>query len=149
LRVPIWPYRVPRTKKWPKVCRTLRTKGSAPLLPYLLVVQATSFGGVPIYATIVVGHAVRAHSASLLCWFNWAQGRSPDGVCIVVLDTGSLHGLRAGDDGLDVGYGDPYNVPVIDRGPYVYGRDLDITAAVADQIGLTYAGVGLVTWWVE
>jgi rare lipoprotein A len=42
-----------------------------------------------------------------------------------------------------------YNVPVIDRGPYVYGRDLDVTAAVADQIGLTYAGVGLVSWWVE
>ena len=42
-----------------------------------------------------------------------------------------------------------YNVPVIDRGPYVYGRELDVTTAVADQIGLTYAGVGLVTWWVE
>jgi rare lipoprotein A (peptidoglycan hydrolase) len=42
-----------------------------------------------------------------------------------------------------------YDVPVIDRGPYVYGRDLDVTQAVADQIGLTYAGVGLVTWWVE
>jgi rare lipoprotein A len=42
-----------------------------------------------------------------------------------------------------------YDVPVIDRGPYVYGRNLDVTAAVADQIGLTYAGVGLVTWWVE
>jgi rare lipoprotein A (peptidoglycan hydrolase) len=38
---------------------------------------------------------------------------------------------------------------VIDRGPYVYGRDLDVTAAVADQIGLTHAGVGLVSWWVE
>jgi rare lipoprotein A len=42
-----------------------------------------------------------------------------------------------------------YDVPVIDRGPYVYGRDLDVSVAVADQIGLTYAGVGLVTWWVE
>ena len=42
-----------------------------------------------------------------------------------------------------------YNVPVIDRGPYIYGRDLDVTAAVADEIGLTYAGVGPVSWWVE
>ena len=47
------------------------------------------------------------------------------------------------------GGGCAYDVPVIDRGPYVYGRDLDVTAAVADQIGLTYAGVGLVSWWVE
>lgn len=41
------------------------------------------------------------------------------------------------------------NVPVIDRGPYVAGRDLDVTAAVAETIGLTSAGVGLVTWHVE
>src|SRR5215211_6246201 len=41
------------------------------------------------------------------------------------------------------------NVPVIDRGPYVAGRDLDVTAAVAETIGLTSAGVGLVTWDVE
>jgi rare lipoprotein A len=41
------------------------------------------------------------------------------------------------------------NVPVIDRGPYVAGRDLDATAAVAETIGLTSAGVGLVTWHVE
>jgi rare lipoprotein A len=47
------------------------------------------------------------------------------------------------------GGGCAYNVPMIDRGPFVYGRDLDITVAVADQIGLTYAGVGLVSWWVE
>ena len=40
------------------------------------------------------------------------------------------------------------NVPVIDRGPYVAGRDLDVTAAVAETIGLTSAGVGLVTWHV-
>jgi rare lipoprotein A len=40
-------------------------------------------------------------------------------------------------------------VPVIDRGPYVAGRDLDVTAAVAETIGLTSAGVGLVTWHVE
>ena len=42
-----------------------------------------------------------------------------------------------------------YNVPVIDRGPYIYGRNLDVTLAVADQIGLTYSGVGPVAWWVE
>jgi rare lipoprotein A len=41
------------------------------------------------------------------------------------------------------------NVPVIDRGPYGAGRDLDVTAAVAETIGLTSAGVGLVTWHVE
>ena len=41
------------------------------------------------------------------------------------------------------------NVSVIDRGPYVAGRDLDVTAAVAETIGLTSAGVGLVTWHVE
>lgn len=41
------------------------------------------------------------------------------------------------------------NVPVIDRGPYVAGRDLDVTAAVAETTGLTSAGVGLVTWHVE
>ena len=41
------------------------------------------------------------------------------------------------------------NVPVIDRGPYVAGRDLDVTAGVAETTGLTSAGVGLVTWHVE
>jgi rare lipoprotein A len=41
------------------------------------------------------------------------------------------------------------NVSVIDRGPYVAGRDLDVTATVAETIGLTSAGVGLVTWHVE
>jgi rare lipoprotein A (peptidoglycan hydrolase) len=56
----------------------------------------------------------------------------------VVLNARSLHAGRCA-----------YNVPVIDRGPYVYGRDLDVTVAVADQIGITYGGVGLVTWWVE
>src|SRR3954451_8816817 len=54
------------------------------------------------YATVVVGHAVRAHSARLLCRFVRAPGGSPDGVRIVVLDTGSLQGLGAGDDGVDV-----------------------------------------------
>ena len=85
----------------------------------------------------------------------------------MVLNARSLHGLGAGYDGLHVGCaahsslpfgteltvcyagGCAYDVPVIDRGPYVYGRDLDVTVAVADEIGLTYAGVGLVTWWVE
>jgi rare lipoprotein A len=41
------------------------------------------------------------------------------------------------------------NVSVIDRGPYVAGRDLDVTAAVAETVGLTSAGVGVVTWHVE
>ena len=41
------------------------------------------------------------------------------------------------------------NVSVIDRGPYVAGRDLDVTATVAETVGLTSAGVGVVTWHVE
>lgn len=42
-----------------------------------------------------------------------------------------------------------YNVRVIDRGPYYPTWHLDLTKPVADSIGLTYAGVGLVTWYVE
>ena len=34
---------------------------------------------------------------------------------------------------------------VTDRGPYVNGRDLDLSRATADAIGLTPAGVGQVT----
>ena len=35
-------------------------------------------------------------------------------------------------------------VEVTDRGPYVYGRDLDLSYAAAEEIGLIYAGVGVV-----
>lgn len=35
-------------------------------------------------------------------------------------------------------------VEVTDRGPYVGGRDLDLSALAAEEIGLTYAGVGVV-----
>src|SRR5215210_6654051 len=38
-RVPIRPYRVPRAKKWPEMCRTWCTKCSTLLLLSLLVVQ--------------------------------------------------------------------------------------------------------------
>ena len=35
-------------------------------------------------------------------------------------------------------------VRVNDRGPYVAGRDIDLSQAAAEAIGLTYAGVGVV-----
>ena len=35
-------------------------------------------------------------------------------------------------------------VEVTDRGPYVGGRELDLSAAAAEDIGLTYAGVDYV-----
>ena len=35
-------------------------------------------------------------------------------------------------------------VRVNDRGPYVYGRELDLSQAAAEAIGLTYAGVDVV-----
>ena len=35
-------------------------------------------------------------------------------------------------------------VEVTDRGPYVGGRDLDLSAVAAEEIGLTYAGVDYV-----
>lgn len=34
---------------------------------------------------------------------------------------------------------------VIDRGPYVAGRDFDLTAPVAERVGLT--GVKTIRWW--
>ena len=33
---------------------------------------------------------------------------------------------------------------VTDRGPYVYGRDLDVSYAAAADLGLIYSGVGYV-----
>jgi rare lipoprotein A (peptidoglycan hydrolase) len=36
---------------------------------------------------------------------------------------------------------------VIDRGPYVYGRDLDLTYPVKLAIGM--GDVGYVNWWVD
>jgi rare lipoprotein A len=35
-------------------------------------------------------------------------------------------------------------VEVTDRGPYVGGRDLDLSAVAAEEIGLTYTGVDYV-----
>ena len=35
-------------------------------------------------------------------------------------------------------------VRVNDRGPYVYGRELDLSQAAAEAIGLTYAGVDVI-----
>jgi rare lipoprotein A len=44
-----------------------------------------------------------------------------------------------------VTYGDYFVVvEVTDRGPYVGGRDLDLSAAAAEEIGLTYTGVDYV-----
>ncbi|CAA9396970.1 MAG: Rare lipoprotein A precursor [uncultured Rubrobacteraceae bacterium] len=44
-----------------------------------------------------------------------------------------------------VTYGDYSTVVVVtDRGPYVAGRELDLSAVAADEIGLTYAGVDYV-----
>ena len=40
--------------------------------------------------------------------------------------------------------GDSVVVEVNDRGPYVYGRDLDLSQAAAEAIGLTYAGTDVV-----
>ena len=44
-----------------------------------------------------------------------------------------------------VTYGD-YSVvvEVTDRGPYVAGRDIDLSAAAAEEIGLTYVGTDYV-----
>lgn len=35
-------------------------------------------------------------------------------------------------------------VEVTDRGPYVAGRELDLSAAAAEEIGLTYTGIDVV-----
>ena len=35
-------------------------------------------------------------------------------------------------------------VEVTDRGPYVAGRELDLSAAAAEEIGLTYIGIDVV-----
>lgn len=38
---------------------------------------------------------------------------------------------------------------VIDRGPYVYGRDLDLTGPLAYRVGmLPHASTGVARWWV-
>jgi len=40
--------------------------------------------------------------------------------------------------------GESVVVEVTDRGPYVGGRDLDLSAVAAEEIGLTYTGVDYV-----
>jgi rare lipoprotein A len=45
---------------------------------------------------------------------------------------------------LEVCYATCVVVRVNDRGPYAYGRDLDLSAAAADAIGLTPVGVDYV-----
>ena len=40
--------------------------------------------------------------------------------------------------------GNSVAVEVNDRGPYVAGRDLDLSQAAAEEIGLTYAGTDVV-----
>jgi rare lipoprotein A len=85
-------------------------------------------------------------------WYSIPGAYTASGQVMTASTWGTAHRTLPFGTELTVCYaggGCAYNVPVIDRGPYVYGRDLDVTAAVADQIGLTYAGVGLVSWWVE
>ncbi len=45
---------------------------------------------------------------------------------------------------LEVCYADCTVVRVNDRGPYVGGRDLDLSQAAAEDIGLTASGVDVV-----
>jgi rare lipoprotein A len=40
--------------------------------------------------------------------------------------------------------GESVVVEVTDRGPYVGGRDLDLSTVAAEEIGLTYTGVDYV-----
>ena len=52
--------------------------------------------------------------------------------------------LPFGTDLLVTYGGDSVVVEVTDRGPYVGGRDLDLSAVAAEEIGLTYTGVDYV-----
>lgn len=45
---------------------------------------------------------------------------------------------------LEVCYADCAVVRVNDRGPYVGGRELDLSQAAAEDIGLTYSGVDVI-----
>ena len=84
-------------------------------------------------------------------WYSMPGAYTASGQVMTASTWGAAHRTLPFGTELTVCYAGwcAYNVPVIDRGPYVYDRDLDVTVAVADHIGLTYAGVGLVTWWVE
>ncbi len=52
--------------------------------------------------------------------------------------------LRCGTQVAFYYHGRTLTVPVIDRGPYIAGRDWDLTAAAASALGLTAAGVAQV-----
>ena len=55
--------------------------------------------------------------------------------------------MRLGTE-LVVSYGGrSVRVTVNDRGPYVGGRDLDLSQGAAEHIGLTHAGVDYVDYW--
>jgi rare lipoprotein A (peptidoglycan hydrolase) len=118
------------------------------------------------YAKVVVGYAVRAHTlifsvglsgdkaearTGYASWYSIPGAYTASGQVMTASTWGVANRTLPFGTELTVCYAGrcAYDVPVIDRGPYVYGRELDLTAAVADRIGLTYAGVGLVTWWVE
>ena len=104
---------------------------------------------------LVLGVGLSTHEAQArtgyASWYSIPGAYTASGQLMTASTWGVAHRTLPFGTELTVCYGGgcAYGVPVIDRGPYVWGRDLDVTAAVADRIGLTYAGVGLVTWWVE
>jgi rare lipoprotein A len=103
-----------------------------------------------VFSVVLTGHKAEARTG-YASWYSIPGASTASGQVMTASTWGAANRTLPFGTQLTVCYMNrcAYDVPVIDRGPYVYGRDLDVTQAVADQIGLTYAGVGLVTWWVE
>ena len=103
-----------------------------------------------VFSVGLTAHKAEAET-SYASWYSIPGAYTASGQVMTASTWGVAHRTLPFGTEITVCYGGycAYNVPVIDRGPYIYGRDLDVTAAVADEIGLTYAGVGLVSWWVE
>lgn len=83
-------------------------------------------------------------------WYSMPGAMTASGEVLTVYTWGAAHRRLPFGTELTVCYVTcAYDVRVVDRGPYYGYRHLDLTLPVANEIGLTYVGVGLVTWWVE
>lgn len=102
---------------------------------------------------LAVGSGVAASTArsEYVSWASWyGPGLYGNGLaCGGQLTTrtwGVAHkSLRCGTR-LTICYRRCARVTVIDRGPYVYGREFDLTYSVKSYIGMS--GTGRVRWWV-
>lgn len=111
-----------------------------------MLVVAGAFAGVSVFSLAVVQDDVQAEPL-VASYYGYELAGSPtaSGVPFDPSALTAAHKTLPLGTQLLVSYGgESVVVTVNDRGPYVEGRELDLSQAAADAIGLTAAGSGTV-----